>query len=1107
MQLSNGVPAGYSLPANWGNNLDQDWVGHVGAIRMIVFQGSDTPAQVADWVEAMQDRGFYTIITIAPPSQTWFNQTLQEWSSRVAAYVNAASPNVWSIGNEPGATLSAGSGASPNGPYWDKFKAAADIIHSSSPGVPVALAGPRHDQAVVFYNNANANNVVRDGYADMWDAHVYYHTPAQNLQWIQARRAQVNAFANSWLPLPMLITEFGWSVKKGAGIHDNMVVPPGTATDTTEETQAGHLYDMFTKFRTNREPLKLRAACWYQGFDSGWMNTQNGWCGVIKDHRTDICGPTGTAGPCPPNAGANHWTASNPTAARKPAYFRLTTLPFAPTTDGVAATPPAITYPPTPATVINTNSARLWAYVDPNTEPTTRFFEWGTTLAYGATGSPSPGASVGAGDVPFGTSYPITGLLPGQTYHFRCYAINSVTGRTNGADKTFTTASVPLPPVVTTGSATGITVSGATLNGLVDPQSAATGAYFEYGLTSAYGSRTPATDIAVGSGNSPISVSAPLTGLTLGQVYHYRLRATNAQGTTLGNPPGDPSFSTVAPAPPADLARPVLPSLDLSVEIQTADGRTFRWDPDDEDLLRRPYEIQFSTAAGDGFAEASCVLYRPIDLDYADLRLLTRGRFIGTDAQTAYEGRIVAMPRSVDTAGERIQVNFSSLMSSARDRPFVEIYADRSGDRWGTAPLSMRLIYANASVPLDSDFVPQVDVGSLSIKGITGKQIRAPSTGELYWQAPSGCKAAFFEYQAIEKGVVVNTEVPTLYSRQIDTAADYANMGTWDSTPMTFTGVPHNENVDPPTNFLGIRLRAASTIPLVDNDSIPIQWVIGPMCVYGDHGVPRQDNGDEPRGVYASDVIKNIVDRFCPLLDASEIADTDVMVEHLVFDTPTMPFDAMTLLNGYHLWQLAAWEDGKIQFEPADLSKTDWVVRTDDLGVTMDLQGDSVDEFANGIVVSYTDVAERAQVLWPKDPATGTVLNSALLDEDPNNPANREGIDRWPVVLELSNPATANGALQLGRVALAEFNRAKAPGTINVSGGYIMDEQSNFQPSYKVRAGQTLSITDLPNESPRLITATSWSEDGTLSITLEQPPSRVDAVLARFAIAAASPGG
>jgi hypothetical protein len=64
--------------------------------------------------------------------------------------------------------------------------------------------------------------------------------------------------------------------------------------------------------------------------------------------------------------------------------------------------------------------------------------------------------------------------------------------------------------------------------------------------------------------------------------------------------------------------------------------------------------------------------------------------------------------------------------------------------------------------------------------------------------------------------------------------------------------------------------------------------------------------------------------------------------------------------------------------------------------------------------------------------------------------------------------------------------------------GYIEDGQGNLQPGWKVRAGQTLAITDLPNDEPRLITGTSWTEDGALQITVEQPSTRVDAVLARL---------
>ncbi len=57
-----------------------------------------------------------------------------------------------------------------------------------------------------------------------------------------------------------------------------------------------------------------------------------------------------------------------------------------------------------------------------------------------------------------------------------------------GADATFTTTGGP--PLVTTGAASGVGATTATLNGTVDPQGLTTTTYFEYGSTTSYGSRT-----------------------------------------------------------------------------------------------------------------------------------------------------------------------------------------------------------------------------------------------------------------------------------------------------------------------------------------------------------------------------------------------------------------------------------------------------------------------------------------------------------------------------------------------------------------------------------------------------------------------------------------
>ena len=91
------------------------------------------------------------------------------------------------------------------------------------------------------------------------------------------------------------------------------------------------------------------------------------------------------------------------------------------------------------------------------------------------------------------------------------------------------------PPAVTTGSATNITSGSATIQGTVRPNSANTTYYFEWGTTTAYGTRNPLIPASAGHGTSDVAVSANLTGLTPNTPYHYRLVAENSEGTTNGS--------------------------------------------------------------------------------------------------------------------------------------------------------------------------------------------------------------------------------------------------------------------------------------------------------------------------------------------------------------------------------------------------------------------------------------------------------------------------------------------------------------------------------------------------------------------------------------------
>jgi hypothetical protein len=99
-------------------------------------------------------------------------------------------------------------------------------------------------------------------------------------------------------------------------------------------------------------------------------------------------------------------------------------------------------------------------------------------------------------------------------------------------------------PTVLTTDATDLAGASAILTAQVDPNRFPTTVWFEYGETSAYGSRTP--DQAI-SGDGLRSVGASVTGLDPGRTYHFRARATNNIGTADGD---DRTFAIPDPVQP-----------------------------------------------------------------------------------------------------------------------------------------------------------------------------------------------------------------------------------------------------------------------------------------------------------------------------------------------------------------------------------------------------------------------------------------------------------------------------------------------------------------------------------------------------------------------------
>jgi hypothetical protein len=180
------------------------------------------------------------------------------------------------------------------------------------------------------------------------------------------------------------------------------------------------------------------------------------------------------------------------------------------------------------ATAVTKTGATLNATVNPHGSLVSSCkFEYGTTQAYGSTATCSP--APGSGTSPVAVSAAVSGLTAFTTYHYRIVATNGG-GTADGADESFRT--LPSAPEVTFAQADGLRPAKVTLKAGVKPNgSTVTDCHFEYGTTESFGASVPCTP-SPGSGETSVTVSGAVSGLSPGTKYYTRVVATNAGGTT-----------------------------------------------------------------------------------------------------------------------------------------------------------------------------------------------------------------------------------------------------------------------------------------------------------------------------------------------------------------------------------------------------------------------------------------------------------------------------------------------------------------------------------------------------------------------------------------------
>ncbi len=216
-------------------------------------------------------------------------------------------------------------------------------------------------------------------------------------------------------------------------------------------------------------------------------------------------------------------------------------------------------------------------------------------------------------------------------------------------------------PTVTTQSASSISQHAATLHADVNPHGAATTYSFQYGTSTAYGATTPGRN--AGDGASARGVTFRVGGLAPGVRYHYRVIASNADGTSQG---ADRTLVTRLPParPPAVLSTsPFAPNA-------TGVSFTALLNPNGASTT---YRFQYGTSNAYGLETfgrtlAAGALPQPVDFRLSSLA-----------SHTTYHFRVVASNRAGTTFGPDTlattgpfppgELAFSTTRSAKRSHP------------------------------------------------------------------------------------------------------------------------------------------------------------------------------------------------------------------------------------------------------------------------------------------------------------------------------------------------------------------------------------------------------------------------------------------------------
>lgn len=536
----------------------------------------------------------------------------------------------------------------------------------------------------------------------------------------------------------------------------------------------------------------------------------------------------------------------------------------------------------------------------------------------------------------------------------------------------------------------------------------------------------------------------------------------------------------------------------LLASIDRHEGHPLQAGPDERDAFAVPLRTEFQTELPGGFGPGTIVLARPERFDPLEASLFAATRMYDEGGRNAHEGRVT---------GIRVGVNELTLelegwaKHTEDDETAAEIFADQDLSAWGDISRQRKLDKMDAGQKLtgSSEVTPPDDSTGIPALVLAMDAIQTAASLEVMYDAGLPIGDLYYD--------LVNKDNPTLngmsaanWTLRLRLATDdvlSAYDDTGDLLPNPDTGYLSATDDNRKRAFIEWNRDAAG--------SADGSWAVHgrDLTVYGRHSLPKR--GADPGGLYVSDMVRYILERWCPLLELApdSIEPTSFAVPHAVFKEDTTAkamIEALVMFGGNAELPLD-WGvyDGRTFFmrTPGSYGR-EWRMRADE-GADPEDSGPDAGERITGVKVAYSDGSEKSKTVGP--PGTNSDVETAALEvSDPNHPANRMGAPRRK---RLDAQITSlPGATLLGQLFLAEQNRKKHRGDVAAK-GWQRDAAGNRHPPYMVRAGDTTVPEDDPNldTAERRIIGTSYdSENREARVSIGADPDRFDVLLAKAGV-------